>query len=334
MDAIFGFFGSIFGYVLDFFYTLIPNYGIALILFTLFTKIILFPLSIHQQKSVAMQARMTVKQNELKAKHGTDKNRYNEELMKLYEKEGFSPTSGCMPMLIQLPIMLGLFYAVSSPLTNVLHIAAANFNQSSLKETLTKWLTDIAKVGNYPQMQVIEHFNVLKDNLASVLTGNDIARIGEFAKGFNFFGLDLLATPSFSSALIIIPLLCFLTGVGSVLFSTMLQGRKLGIGSLVTAVMMSSITTMFSLAVPAAVGMYWVFSNIFGFGQTYILSKFYNAQQMCALEESARISRRDQEEQIQLEKAKKLPKVYVPAPQKPASAPKNAQKNTGNKKKR
>ena len=336
MEAIFGFFGGIFGYVLDFFYALIPNYGIALIFFTLFTKILMFPLSIHQQKSTAIQARMTVKQNELRAKYGTDKTKYNEELMKLYEKEGFSPTSGCLPLLLQFPVMLGLFYAVNSPLTNVLHIAGEQFNQ--IKGALSTWLPDKV-VGNYPQIFVIKEFSNIKDQLGTILSATDVGRIGEFSSGFNFFGLDLLETPSFSSVLIIIPILCFITSVGSILFSTMLQGRKNGTSSLFMAVMMSALTTWISFSVPSAVGMYWIFSNIFGFGQTYILSKFYSPQQLCALDESARISRRIVEEQVQIDKAAKFPKVYVPAPvlEKQAGGQKNApskNNNRSNKKKR
>jgi len=308
---ILNFIGGLFGYILDFFYNLIPNYGVALILFTLFTKLILYPMSIQQQKSMALQSRMGEKQREIQAKYGADKNKYNEELMKLYEKEGFSPTSGCLPMLIQFPVLLGLFYAVSRPLTNVLHFAADKVSQI---EKLLPTLVENAGNAAYRQITIISEFDKIQGSLTGILTGDEIERISSFSKGFNFLGLDLLGTPSFTTFLLLIPIFCFITSAGSSLFTTTLQGRKINVSALITAVLMSGVTTWFTFVVPAAVGLYWIFSNLFGFGQTYVLSKFYNAQQMCAKEESARIQKRLLEEQVELDKAAKNPKVYVPQP--------------------
>ena len=204
---ILNFIGGLFGYILDFFYNLIPNYGVALILFTLFTKLILYPMSIQQQKSMALQSRMGEKQREIQAKYGADKNKYNEELMKLYEKEGFSPTSGCLPMLIQFPVLLGLFYAVSRPLTNVLHFAADKVSQI---EKLLPTLVENAGNAAYRQITIISEFDKIQGSLTGILTGDEIERISSFSKGFNFLGLDLLGTPSFTTFLLLIPIFCFI----------------------------------------------------------------------------------------------------------------------------
>lgn len=90
------------------FYTLIQNYGIAIILFTVVTKLITFPFSIKQQKSMAATSKMSLKQKNCK-KYGNDKAKLQEETQKLYEKEGVNPASGCMSSFVPLIIMMGLF---------------------------------------------------------------------------------------------------------------------------------------------------------------------------------------------------------------------------------
>ena len=86
MDAIFNFFGSILGYILWFFYYIVGNYGVAIILFTILFKVILFPLSVKQQKSMAVTSRIAEKQKELSKKYANDKRKYQEEVQKLYAK--------------------------------------------------------------------------------------------------------------------------------------------------------------------------------------------------------------------------------------------------------
>ena len=124
MMQIFNFFGSIFGYLLWFLYTIFQNYGVAIILFTIIVKALVFPFSIKSQKSMAAQSRLAAKQKELQARYGNDKMKYNEELQKLYEKEGVNPGGGCLTTLLPLPIMLGIYYSVIFPLSNTLHVAS------------------------------------------------------------------------------------------------------------------------------------------------------------------------------------------------------------------
>ena len=108
---------------------LVHDYGIAIILFTLFLKIILFPTAIKQQKSMAANARLAAKQRELQKKYGNDKAKLNEEVSKLYQKEGVNPMGGCLSSLLPMLLLLGVYYAVINPLTNTMHIAS---------ETVTK----------------------------------------------------------------------------------------------------------------------------------------------------------------------------------------------------
>ena len=89
MMAIFNFFGSILGYLLWFLYNIFHNYGVAIIFFTIIIKAVLFPFSVKSQRSMASQTKLADKQKELQAKYGNNKQKYNEELMKLYEKYGW-----------------------------------------------------------------------------------------------------------------------------------------------------------------------------------------------------------------------------------------------------
>lgn len=106
MMSIFNFFGSVLGYLLWFLYTVFKNYGIAIILFTIIVKALMFPFSIKSQKSMAAQSRLASKQQELQKKYAKDQMKYNEELQKLYEKEGVNPGGGCLTTLLPFPIML------------------------------------------------------------------------------------------------------------------------------------------------------------------------------------------------------------------------------------
>ena len=109
---IFNWFGSILGYLLWFLYEIIPNYGVAIILFTIITKLLLLPFSVKQQKSMAANSKMAAKQQEIRTKYANDRLKMQEEMQKLMEQEGVNPTSGCLVTLIPFPIMLGIYYTV------------------------------------------------------------------------------------------------------------------------------------------------------------------------------------------------------------------------------
>ena len=132
MFTVFNFIGSIFGYILWAVFWVFQNFGIAIIVFTLIFRAILFPSSIKQQKSMAANASLQAKQRELKEKYGNNKAKYNEEVQKLYAKEGVSPMSGCATSLFPMIIMLGIYYAVVRPLSNVIHLSAQVINQLNM----------------------------------------------------------------------------------------------------------------------------------------------------------------------------------------------------------
>ena len=92
----FQFFANIFGYVLNFIYNLVHNYGLAMILFTLVMKLLMLPLSIKQQKTMKKSAKLNEQMQVLQFKYKNDPEKLNQEMMKLYKEENMSPFSGCL----------------------------------------------------------------------------------------------------------------------------------------------------------------------------------------------------------------------------------------------
>ncbi len=172
MMAIFNFFGSILGYLLWLLYNIFHNYGVAIIFFTIIVKAVLFPFSIKSQRSMASQSKLSVKQKELQEKYGNNREKYSEELMKLYEKEGVSPSSGCLTSLLPLPIMLGIYYSVIMPLSNTLHIASERIAEATdFIGRIPGMVATTTTSGIYSELEIIRNFDALKEPFDHVHSG-------------------------------------------------------------------------------------------------------------------------------------------------------------------
>ena len=336
MYTVFNFLGSIFGYILWAIYYVVPNFGVAIIIFTLIFKIVLFPASLKQQKSMAANSRLQAKQRELKEKYGNDKARYNEEVQKLYEKEGTSPFSGCLNSLFPMFVMLGIYYSVSRPISNMLHIASDKV--TSVLETINHIPgISINSSGIYSQIDLIRLFNSPKafsllmsnTDISSTLSAADVEKIKGLSSGFNFLGLDLLSTPKntmFTSWVIIIPILCLVTSVGSQIYMMRTNGSMNNQQGCMkyTLLALPLLTAWIAYTVPAAVGFYWICSTVLGFVQAVIMNKMFSAQQITAKQQAQHIALLElQESQVKYE--------YVPS----QTAQNNInQKNKSKKKKK
>ncbi|MBQ6479276.1 MAG: membrane protein insertase YidC [Erysipelotrichaceae bacterium] len=116
MYTILGVIAKPMGLLLDLLYGFIGNYGISIIIFTVFVKLCLYPLYIKQTKSTAMMSEMQPKIKALQNKYGNDQETLNIKMQELYKEEKFNPMGGCLPMLIQMPIIMGLFALLRNPL--------------------------------------------------------------------------------------------------------------------------------------------------------------------------------------------------------------------------
>lgn len=322
MFTIFNFIGSIFGYVLWAIFWVFQNFGIAIIIFTLIFRVILFPSSIKQQKSMAANANLQAKQREIKEKYGNNKAKYNEEIQKLYEKENVSPFSGCATSLFPMFIMLGIYYAVVRPLSNVIHLSSEAMNQLNMIPGVYLTQNNI-----YSEMNVLKIFtNADNVNLLMQqgLPGKELTEIHNLAGGFNFLGLNLLSIPQstgFTSLIILIPILVLVTSLGSQILTMRMNGNPMqnqqGCMKYMMY-MMPLLTVYISYIVPGAVGFYWVWSTIIGFLQSLLINKFYSAAQLNAKAQAQHIAL------MELKEAK------VPYDYQPVSTP---QQNNNKKKK-
>ena len=328
MFTVFNFIGSIFGYILWAVFWVFQNFGIAIIIFTLIFRAILFPSSIKQQRSMAANASLQAKQKEIREKYANNKAKQNEEIQKLYEKEGVSPMSGCATSLFPMFIMLGIYYSVVRPLSNVIHLSTEAMNQINMIPGVYTTQNNI-----YSEINALRLFTN-PDNVDMLinhgLPAQEIHSIHNLAGGFNFLGLDLLSIPKdagFFSPIILIPILCLVTSLGSQILTMKMQGNPMQGQQGCTKYMLlllPLLTVYISYIVPGAVGFYWIWSTIFGFVQTLLINKFYSAAHMNALSQAQHVALLEQKE------------AKVPYDYQPVSGPKTTSNNkiTNNKKKK
>lgn len=279
-----------FGFMLNLIYSFTENYGIAIILLTLLIKMILLPLTLKQQKSMTKMQRMQPKLAELQEKYKYDKDRASQETMKLYKEYGVNPMGGCLPLIIQFPILIAFYRVIQQPVQYVL-----GYSKKALSAALkANGISETAAGG-----QII---------LAE--------KLGEL--NFDFFGLDLATTPweeikllmagkagAIALTALIIPVLSCLTTYLTSKVSTALNNKKkdkeekkeekkpqrilspdqkTSSGADNSAQSMTKSMTYFmpimtlwlTLTFPAALGLYWTVSNVLSLVQTIVLNGYYN----------------------------------------------------------
>ena len=215
----FEFFANIFGYLLQFVYHLVNNYGLAIILFTVIIKILLLPLSIKQQRSMKKSAELNEKMKVLQFKYKNDPEKLNQEMMNLYKSENMSPFSGCLTAIIQLLLLLSIFYLVRSPLTYMEKIPTESINN------YVKQLKDDGKTISqvYPEIDLIREYQTIKEK------NPEDANVEKINIQMNFLGLDLSKIPQQNMTdytVYIIPVLYILSSFISIRMTTAMQEKQ------------------------------------------------------------------------------------------------------------
>ena len=215
----FEFFANLFGYLLQFLYGLVNNYGIAIILFTVIIKLILLPLSIKQQKTVKKSSELQEKMKVIQFKYKNDPEKMNQAMMDLYKTENMSPFSGCLTAIIQLLLLLSIFYLVRSPLTFMEKIPQDNINNyiNQLQEN-GKAVSEV-----YPEIDIIREHEWLKEK------NPDDQNIEKLNIQMNFLGLDLSKIPQQNMTdytVYIIPVLYIISSFISIRMTTAMQEKK------------------------------------------------------------------------------------------------------------
>ena len=191
-----------FGLLLQWLYSIVQNYGIAVILFALLVKLVCIPLTIKSKKSMLAMSAMNAELQQLQKKYANNRVKLNEEMQKLYEKHGVSPMSGCLPNLIPLPIMMGLYYAVQQPLQYIVGLS----RETVIALAQMIGLDQFAGANYTVQIKIAEKLNAFVDgsgHFSDAVT--NCLQSGEtiFPLDFHFFGLNLADTPSISHPSII-----------------------------------------------------------------------------------------------------------------------------------
>lgn len=309
---IFGFLGSLLGYILWGAFYILKDFGLSIIVFTLIVKLILFPFSVKQQKSMAGTARLSKKQKELQEKYGNNREKYSEELNKLYEKEGVKPMGGCLTTIIPLIVILGIFYAVAYPLTNTLHLNSEDVNNAlSYINTIPGYSASVNPT--YQEISLLKIFpNIINtEAVQGIFNAQEISTIQMFTAGFNTFGVDLLAIPKdygIFSWYIMFPVLCFASNIGSQLVMTMINKNQMAQQQGCMKVMLFVLplfSAYIAYTVPAAVAFYWIISAVISLVQSIVLSKIFSPAQLTANSEARHVA-------AMLENEAKIPYVYAP----------------------
>ena len=110
------------GWIIKTIYELVQNYGVAIILFTVVIKLILLPLNIKSQRAMKKQQKIQPIIAELQRKYANDQTKLQQEMAKVYRENGVSMTGGCLPLLIQMPILIALYQAIQKPLTYMFNV--------------------------------------------------------------------------------------------------------------------------------------------------------------------------------------------------------------------
>ncbi len=289
MSKLYEILGIPFGFVISIFYALSGNYLISIFCLMLIVKICLLPSSIKQQKSIAMQQRLQPKLRRLREKYGNDQQRLQQETQALYQREGFSAMGGgCLPLLIQFPVMIGLYQVNYHPFSMVLRIPSTVV--ASLKEAVTPLLTESeAKSSLKLELYALQHWDSLDKSSIEGLTPEIINKIQEFMSKFKFMGLDLAHTPDFKSLDIywVIPIITGIIALGMSVYSFIRQRKNnpemaknpsMGCMMLFTPAMQ----IYFAFLFPTSVGIYIIMSSAISFLQMIVLNHLYSPKKVLA----------------------------------------------------
>lgn len=200
---------NLFGYLLNFLYNLFNNYGWAIIVFSVILRIILLPVTVSQQKTMKKSAKVQEKMNEIQKKYKNNPEKLKQETMDLYKREKMNPFSGCLSSILQIILILSVFWLVSKPLTYMKKVDT---------EIIDNYITEIkdedGKAASYPEIQVIQRKGPIDERVNI---------------NMNFLGLDLSKTPSQNMndfTVYIIPILYVITSFISIKFTNNTQNKN------------------------------------------------------------------------------------------------------------
>lgn len=269
---------NILGYVLNFFYQLIHNYGLAIILFSVLLKLAMLPISIRQQKTMKKSAKLQVELKKIQEKYKNNPEKMNTETINLYKKENMSPFGGCLSGIVQIVIILAVFYLVKSPLTYMKKVEPELIQQYSneIKENSEE------KNNIYPEIAIINE------------KGKQDERV---YINMEFLGLDLSDVPNQNLndwRVYVIPVLYVLTSFVSMKLASNVQGgttkedgdakEQSELDAVAQAnksmmYLMPIMSVSISIIAPLGLALYWLVGNILAIAERLILNRFLKEEE-------------------------------------------------------
>lgn len=311
--------GTPLGYIMKLCYDVIGNYGMAIIIFTLFTKVILFPVSLMVQKNSIKMIKMKPRLDSLKFQYVDDKDALLDAQSELYKQEKYNPFAGTIPLLIQLPLIFGLIDVVYRPLKHILHFSQKVIDVFTAK---TMELTGLANLGSSPELTILRNvadpanYDAYMSCQGGALSGSDVSQMIEKMRSIdmNFLGFDLSAVPSFAlNLLVLIPVLAGLSALIMCIVQNKINVLQIEQGFLarwgMTAFMIA-FSAYFAFLVPAGVGLYWIFGNLFSIPVMYLVNVIYNPKKYIDYDTLNKIKARAKEDAEIQRKNSKLSRKY------------------------
>lgn len=278
--------GTPLGYVMKFCFDIFKNYGLSIIVFTLITKIILFPISMMVQKNSVKMIKMKPELDALKYQYSDDKDGLFDAQNALYKKEKYSPFASIVPLVLQIPLIFGLIDVVYKPLKHLLHLPADVIN--SFTEVAQK-IAGTADLGSSPELRIIQYVNDPQYTaefmaLDGKINGSVTDLMNQMkAIDMSFLGFDLSAIPSLAfELLLLIPVLAGVSALVMCIIQNkinVLQIEQNALSKWGMTAFMIAFSTYFAFLVPAGVGVYWIFGNLFSIPVMYLVNIIYNPKQ-------------------------------------------------------
>ena len=289
------------------FYEITGSYAIALVLFGLVVRMILFPVFLKGRKSMLAMSGLAEKQKVLQQKYMRDRQRYSLELQKLYEEEGVKPSGGCLWSFLPMPFLMLLYLVIRRPLTYLMGMSEDMFN--SVSNLLYGEVLDYKN----QQLQMAQDVFLNHDRITSAVPElSDMPMID-----FSFLGANLSSTPHFmfwkqedllpAFVLFMIPVVSAVLNIVTTRVSTSVNAKITGASrtmdqnTKMTMFMMPLFSLWICFTLPAALGIYWIANSIFAILQEYMNIPFLRKHQK-KLEEDKVKRREEEKERVKQEK--------------------------------
>ena len=313
-------------WLLTFFYNLVGSYGLALILFAVVVKIILFPFSLKGKRSMIQMNMLQGKMQKIQKQYGKDRERYNMEIQKLYEKEKVNPMSGCLWSFIPLLILLPLYAIIRQPIKYMMGINSAdalnaiaqavNWNAQAVDMGWIKSAADTFANTGYNQLYLASL--ITPENLSAVQAAVGEAGSRIFSISFDFLGLvDLSQTPQLKFwtiaggfGLFILPVISAVSGFVFSLITMKTNAinkqaqQAANNASMKSMLIISPLMSLWiGFAMPAALCVYWIANNLLSMVQEFICGKLLKKdyeRAAVAREEQERLEKEEEKERRRL----------------------------------